>query len=46
MKGDVDEIGMDEDYKEESETETRQKLVNENFQLDQYKRLLQVIHER
>ena len=33
MKGDIDEIGVEEDYKEEPE-DIRQKLIDENFELD------------
>lgn len=46
MKGDMDEIGMEEDMKEESEAEIREKMLKENYQLDQYKRLLQIINEK
>ena len=46
MIGDVDDIGMDEDLKEEEPEDLRQKLVDENYQLDNYKRLLQIINER
>ena len=46
MKGDMDEIGMEEDMKDESEAEIRERMLNENYQLDQYKRLLQIINEK
>lgn len=46
MKGDIDEIGAEEDMKEESLEELRQKMIDENYELDQYKRLLQIINER
>ena len=31
MKGDMDEIGMEEDMKEESEAEIREKMLKENY---------------